>query len=87
MIRQRGLQMVGDVVGDPGRAGAPREKFGALHEHRTDLGALGIVENRQVDRARDMVFGELCRATDVDDRIVALTGGKAQIGRRANHGP
>jgi hypothetical protein len=71
-LGQRALQVGGDVSGDMRRAEAPGEQPRLLDIDGPDLGALGVVQHRQVLGPGDMVLGELGRAAHVDDRVEAL---------------
>src|SRR5699024_2586454 len=55
--------------GDDGRAQPGGAKRGLLRVHGADAGALVIREYRCVDRARQMIVGELRRRAYVDDFV------------------
>lgn len=51
--------MVSDVPGHVGGPEPSRQEFGALNEKGSDLSALRVIQHRQIDRARQMILGEL----------------------------
>jgi len=59
----------GNVSGDIGRANPPSRKRRLLDVDGSDLGPLLVAEDRKIYRARNVVFGELARAADIDDVI------------------
>jgi len=67
---QGALQVLGEVRRHEGRADAARLE-GVGRVHRADERPLLVVEDGQVDRARDVVVGELRGRAHVDDGIEA----------------
>ena len=80
LVRQGGFQVMGHVAGHQRRPDAARLEAGVLDIDGSDLRPLLIVEHRHVDRARDVVLGELGRAAHVDDHVEARQGGGVRRG-------
>ncbi len=71
LVLQRGEHVARDVGGDQRAAEAAGVEGGLLLVHGADDDALVVVEHRQVDRAGDVVFGELGGRARVDDLVKA----------------
>jgi hypothetical protein len=69
MFEKTSAQMAGNVFGDMGGADLPGCEGRNLLVKRADFDPLLVVEDRTVDRARDVVFGKLGRRANVDDFI------------------
>lgn len=78
--------MVSDVARHVGRPQPSRQEFGALDEEGSDLGPLDIIQHRQIDCARQVIFGKLGGAADVDGGVVFLTHPRCEIIGSADHG-
>ena len=62
-------QMAGQVFGDHRAAQPARLERRHLLVDRADLGTLGIVEHRVIERAGQAILGELRGGADVDDLV------------------
>jgi hypothetical protein len=66
LLRESGVEVPVNVAGDQGRSESSRfVGIGSVDE--TNSVAFLVVENRQIDRAGEMVLGEFGRRTHVDD--------------------
>ena len=86
-VAQRPFQMRGDVARHQGRAQATGEEFRGLDVEGSHLGPLGVVQHRQVDRAGQVVLGELARTAHVDDGVVAGERPQRHVRRQPRHQP
>ena len=84
-VGQRPLQMGCDIARHHDGTAAAGEEFGTLDIFGPDRRALGVIEDRQVDGAGDVVERELARAAHIDDGVKAVAGGGRQVGRVADH--
>ena len=66
--------MVGHVARDVGGADPARIELRGLDIDGPDFGPFGVAQHRQVDRAGDVILGELRGAAHVDDEIEAGAG-------------
>ncbi len=71
-VDERRLQVARDIAGDVGGADLAGPEARLLDIDRAHLGALGVGQHRQVDRAGYMVLGEFAGAAHVDDRAETL---------------
>ena len=71
LVLQRGEHVARDVGGHQRTAEAAGVEGRLLLVHRADDDALVVVEHRQVDRAGNVVFGELGGRARVDDLVKA----------------
>ena len=66
---------MGDVAGHMGRADAVGAQPRLLDIDRPHLGALGVIEHRQVDRSGQVILGEFAGAAHIDDLVEGRQGG------------
>ena len=81
LVQQGVFEVLADVARNQRRAFLLGLERTGLLVQGADLGALRIIQHRAVDGARNMVFGELRGAADIDDGVVA-----AEIGQHGGNG-
>ena len=57
------------ILGDQGRTDLARGKGADLFVNRAHLGPFGIIQNRQVDRAGDVILGVFGGGAHIDDVV------------------